>query len=81
MTSFRLGEFHPFEGGGKSFVYLPSGAVYELDQLTSDVIGRLRSADSMSLILAFVAARPPYNERRVFFPSTCNLFLFLEGAR
>jgi uncharacterized protein len=45
MTAFRLGEFHPFEGGGKSYVYLPSGAVFELDHLTSDIIGRLQSAE------------------------------------
>lgn len=46
MTSFRLGEFHPFEGGGKKYLYLvPSGAVFELDDLASDVITRLHGGE------------------------------------
>jgi uncharacterized protein len=46
MMTYRLGEFHPFEGGGKKYLYLvPSGAVFELDDLTSEVIGRLRGGE------------------------------------
>ena len=46
MTNFRLGEFHPFEGGGKKYLYLvPSGAVFELDAMAADVIGQLRESE------------------------------------
>ena len=46
MTSFRLGEFHPFEGGGQKYLYLvPSGAIFELDSLASRVIERLRDRE------------------------------------
>ena len=46
MTSFRLGEFHPFEGGGQKYLYLvPSGAIFELDDLASRVIERLRDGE------------------------------------
>jgi uncharacterized protein len=44
--SYQLGEFHAFEGGGKKYLYLvPSGAVFELDDLASEVIGRLRAGE------------------------------------
>src|SRR5262249_48788342 len=47
VTSFRLGEFHPFEGGGKKYLYLvPSGAVFEPDDVASDVITRLRGGEA-----------------------------------
>ena len=46
MTNFRLGEFHPFEGGGKKYLYLvPSGAVFELDPLAADVISQLEESE------------------------------------
>jgi len=46
MTNFRLGEFHPFEGGGKKYLYLvPSGAVFEMDGLAAGVIDQLRESE------------------------------------
>ena len=46
QPSFRLGEFHPFEGGGKKYLYIvPSGAVFEVDDLAAEVIGRLRGGE------------------------------------
>ncbi len=43
-TTYRLGEFHPFSGGGQDYLYLvPSGAIFALDDLSSAVINRLRA--------------------------------------
>jgi len=45
-SSYRLGEFHPFAGGGKSYLYLvPSGAIFELDGPSAAVIDRLRPGE------------------------------------
>ncbi len=38
----RLGEFHEFEGGGSRFIYLPAGAIFEVDAEVGSVVGRLR---------------------------------------
>jgi uncharacterized protein len=41
-TALRLGEFHPFEGGGRKFLYLvPAGAIFEMDDAAEAVIDRL----------------------------------------
>jgi uncharacterized protein len=41
-AAYRLGEFHPFEGGGRKFLYLvPAGAIFELDSAAAAVIGEL----------------------------------------
>src|SRR5262245_46550438 len=38
-TSYRLGEFHQFAGGGRDFLYLvPAGAIFEMDQAVADVV-------------------------------------------
>src|ERR1700704_513780 len=43
MSELALREFHSFQAGGKDFVYLvPSAAVFELDDASLAVIGRLR---------------------------------------
>jgi uncharacterized protein len=47
MSELALREFHPFQASGKDFVYLvPSAAVFELDEIASAIIARLR-ADAM----------------------------------
>ncbi len=39
---YRLGEFHPFEGGGRRFLYLvPAGAIFEIDGPVATVIARM----------------------------------------
>jgi uncharacterized protein len=40
--TYRLGEFHTFEGGGRQFLYLvPAGAIFELDTAAATVISLL----------------------------------------
>ena len=40
--TYRLGEFHAFEGGGRQFLYLvPAGAIFELDTAAATVISLL----------------------------------------
>ena len=47
--TFRLGEFHPFPGGGNEYLYLvPSGAIFALDDLTAGIINRLRDGERTS---------------------------------
>ncbi len=42
VNTYRLGEFHPFTGGGHEYLYLvPSGAIFALDEMTSAIIKRL----------------------------------------
>lgn len=46
MSAYRHGEFHEFEGGGKSYLYLvPSAAIFALEDLSSAVIGLLKERD------------------------------------
>ena len=46
MTAFRLGEFHEFSGGGTRYLYLvPSGAIFELEGLASEIVDRLRPGE------------------------------------
>jgi uncharacterized protein len=45
--TYRLGEFHPFEGGQRKFLYLvPAGAIFELDDAASAVIERLSGGEA-----------------------------------
>jgi uncharacterized protein len=45
-TPLTLREFHPFEAAGKQFIYLaPSAAVFELDDASETVLGRLSQGD------------------------------------
>ena len=45
--TYRLGEFHTFEGGGRRFVYLvPAGAIFELDDDAGALIDRLVSGEA-----------------------------------
>ena len=40
--TYRLGEFHPFQGGSKRFLYLvPAGAIFEMDDEVSKLIDLL----------------------------------------
>ena len=46
MSELRLGEHHAFEASGKEFVYLvPSAAVFELDDVSREIMTRLRGGD------------------------------------
>jgi hypothetical protein len=46
MSAYRHGEFHEFEGGGQSYLYLvPSAAIFALEDLSSAVIGLLKERD------------------------------------
>ncbi len=46
MDSYRLGEFHTFQGGGRQYLYLvPSGAIFALDNLSSAIINRLTEGE------------------------------------
>jgi len=43
--ALSLGEFHPFEGGGRKFLYLvPAGAIFEVDHAAALVIEELSKA-------------------------------------
>jgi len=46
MNIYKLGEFHPFSGGGQDYLYLvPSGAIFALDNLSSTIIDRLNESE------------------------------------
>lgn len=46
MSTFRLGEFHPFSGGGQDYLYLvPSGAIFALDPLSRSLLGQLKAGE------------------------------------
>ena len=78
--TYRLGEFHPFESAGRRFVYLPAGAIFEIDDEASAVLARLQAGgteiESNELIEELAAARvilagdpaidPPQNAPFVF---------------
>jgi uncharacterized protein len=38
---YRLSEFHAFEGCGRRFVYLPAGAIFEIDQAVQGALAAL----------------------------------------
>jgi uncharacterized protein len=38
---YRPGEFHAFEGGGRRFVYLPAGAMFEIDGAVEEALATL----------------------------------------
>jgi uncharacterized protein len=54
----RLGEFHEFEGGGSRFVYLPAGAIFEVDAQVASVVGRLRDRPMSRMRLIEELAAP-----------------------
>jgi len=78
--TYHLGEFHAFESAGRRFVYLPAGAIFEIDDEASTVLARLQAGDtaleSSELIEELRAARiivageqaadPPQNAPFVF---------------
>jgi len=44
---YRCGEFHPFEGGGRRFLYVvPAGAIFEVDEAASAVLGLLGDSEA-----------------------------------
>jgi len=45
--TYRLGEFHKFDGGGRQFLYLvPAGAIFELDDGAAAVIDALSAGEA-----------------------------------
>src|SRR5204863_6177300 len=45
--TYRLGEFHKFDGGGRQFLYLvPAGAIFELDDGATAVIDALSAGEA-----------------------------------
>ena len=40
-AAYRPGEFHAFEGGGRRFVYLPAGAIFEIDGAVEEALATL----------------------------------------
>jgi uncharacterized protein len=47
MRTYRLGEFHKFEGAGRQFLYLvPAGAIFELDEGAASVIDELSDGEA-----------------------------------
>jgi len=43
---YRLGEFHPFATADRQFIYLPAGAVFELDEAADRLIRRLEQGEA-----------------------------------
>ncbi len=43
---YRLGESHAFDSAGHRFAYLPSGAIFEIDEIAGSVVDRLRQSDA-----------------------------------
>ena len=43
--AYRLGEFHPFVVAERNFVYLPAGAMFELDEAAIRLIRRLENGE------------------------------------
>ena len=39
--AYRLGEFHRFSGGGRRFLYLPAGAIFEMDSEVAALLDKL----------------------------------------
>ena len=57
--TYRLGEFHKFEGGGRQFLYLvPAGAIFEVDEGVASVINALSAGEAqLDDLLATLADR------------------------
>ena len=55
--AYRLGEFHPFEAAGCHFLYLPSGAMFQIDEAAMSMMGQLaeRERSHLELIEALAA--------------------------
>jgi len=56
--AYRLGEFHPFQAAGCDFLYLPTGAMFQLDEAALALIGQLavREMSHLELIEALTAS-------------------------
>ena len=64
-ATYRLGELHPFEGGGRKFLYLvPAGAIFEMDSGVAAVIGELseRPATREELVTSLIQRDFAYND-------------------
>jgi len=49
--AYRLGEFHPFQAAGCHFLYLPMGAMFQIDDAAMALIGRLAEREMSHLEL------------------------------
>jgi uncharacterized protein len=47
--AFRLGDFHPFQAAGCDFLYLPTGAMFQLDEAAMALVGRLAEREMSHL--------------------------------
>ncbi len=60
---YRLGEFHAFEGNGRQFLYLvPSAGIFELDEPSLAVLGRLERGEASRAELAVIAGEDVIDE-------------------
>ncbi len=59
VEKLRLGEFHPFQGGGQEYLYLvPSGAIFALDQFSSAILRQFQQGErTQEELLAELAAQ------------------------
>jgi len=59
IRTYRLGEFHKFEGGGRQFLYLvPAGAIFEVDEGVAAVLDALSAGEAhLDDLLATLADR------------------------
>jgi uncharacterized protein len=62
-VTFRLGEFHAFEGGGRKYLYLvPSAGIFELDDSAIAVIARLEGSQAERAELAAIGGGDTVDE-------------------
>jgi uncharacterized protein len=62
-VTYRLGEFHAFEGGGRNFLYLvPSAGIFEVDGPVAAVLARLERGDATRAELGAIAGEDVIDE-------------------
>ncbi len=61
--SYRLGEFHRFAAAARSFIYLPAGAMFELDEAAGRLIRRLSEGEASHQALAAELVAEGYDLR------------------
>lgn len=59
--AYRLGEFHPFQAAGCDFLYLPTGAMFQLDDVAMGLIGRLAEQEMSHLELVEALSASGYS--------------------
>src|SRR5690348_15655895 len=62
-ATYRLGEFHAFEGGGRRFLYLvPSAGIFEVDDAVAGVLARLKRGEATRADLSEIAGEDVIDE-------------------